>query len=114
MDKESIFELQKIDCNCNDCKHLVRDIPAFEKSLQFHEKMQRNLFNSEVERMKEKAKSWRDQKNDLEKWCTLLVQADKMKFQFDKSAATINYGSCAKLSKQVSFIPNTCQLETQI
>ena len=25
MDKESIFDLQKIDCNCNDCKYLVRD-----------------------------------------------------------------------------------------
>lgn len=25
MDKESVFELQKIDCNCNDCKYLERD-----------------------------------------------------------------------------------------
>ncbi len=25
MDKESIFELQKIDCNCNDCIYMVRD-----------------------------------------------------------------------------------------
>lgn len=26
MDKESIYELQKIDCNCNDCKYFERDI----------------------------------------------------------------------------------------
>ena len=26
LDKESIYELQKIDCNCNDCKFMVRDI----------------------------------------------------------------------------------------
>ncbi len=32
MTKESIIELQKIDCNCNDCKHLVRD---FEKYKSF-------------------------------------------------------------------------------
>lgn len=113
MDKESLIELQSIDCNCNDCKHMVRDIPAFHRSLEFHEKMQRDLFDSEVQRMKEKAKWWRDEKGDLEKWDTLLSQAEKMKFQFDKSTATINYGSCSKLSKPVSFIPNTCQLDTQ-
>lgn len=26
LDKESIYELQKIDCNCNNCGHFVRDI----------------------------------------------------------------------------------------
>lgn len=26
MDKESIYELQKIDCNCNVCKYFERDI----------------------------------------------------------------------------------------
>lgn len=26
MDKNSRIELQKIDCNCNDCKHFIRDL----------------------------------------------------------------------------------------
>ena len=26
MTKESIYELQKIDCNCNDCKFMERDL----------------------------------------------------------------------------------------
>lgn len=26
MDKESIIERQKIDCNCNDCKFMVRNL----------------------------------------------------------------------------------------
>lgn len=26
MDKISIYELQKIDCNCNNCKYFERDI----------------------------------------------------------------------------------------
>lgn len=26
MTKESIIELQKIDCNCNDCKFMERDL----------------------------------------------------------------------------------------
>lgn len=29
MNKESIIELQKIDCNCNDCKYLQRDIAKY-------------------------------------------------------------------------------------
>ncbi len=24
-DKESVYERQLIDCNCNDCKHMIRD-----------------------------------------------------------------------------------------
>lgn len=31
MDRESIIELQKIDCNCNDCKHFERDIEKTKK-----------------------------------------------------------------------------------
>ncbi len=29
MDKESVIELQKIDCNCNDCIHLKRDFEKY-------------------------------------------------------------------------------------
>lgn len=29
MNKESIIELQKIDCNCNDCKFMIRDLDKF-------------------------------------------------------------------------------------
>lgn len=29
MDKESIIELQKIDCNCNDCFFMQRDVEKF-------------------------------------------------------------------------------------
>lgn len=72
MDKDSIFELQKIDCNCNDCAFMVRDI--------------------------EKKKRW-----------------DNTELHSDQKNAShrINYGSCTLLNKEVSFIPNTCQIETQ-
>lgn len=26
MDKESVYELQKIDCNCNDCGYMKRNL----------------------------------------------------------------------------------------
>ena len=72
MDKESIFELQLIDCNCNDCIYMVRDL---DKKKQWDE-----------------TELHKDQKN---------------------ASHRIHYGNCTKINKPVSFIPNTCQLETQ-
>lgn len=91
MDKESILELQKIDCNCNDCKFMIRDLEKYKRSKDFQQKMQLDYFNL----IKEK------------------TEDDKMTFQFDSSKAAIHYGNCSKLHKPVSFIPNICQLETQ-
>lgn len=36
MNKESIIELQKIDCNCNDCKHMKRNIEKFNSFNHLH------------------------------------------------------------------------------
>lgn len=91
MDKESIYELQKIDCNCNDCIFMVRNQEKYKESLVRHEKWQKDYF--------ELIQSKNDETNK--------------KFIFDKSTAKINYGFCDKLHKDVSFIPNILQLETQ-
>lgn len=74
MERDSIIELQKIDCNCNDCKYMQRDIVKF-KSFNY-------LFVNE-------------------------------KGQVTSPAYRSNYGHCKKFDKAVSFIPNTCQLDTQ-
>jgi hypothetical protein len=91
MDKESILELQKIDCNCNDCKFMIRDLEKYKQSKDFHHKMQLDYFNV----IKDK------------------TQDETMIFQFDSSKAAIHYGNCSKFDRPVTFIPNTCQLETQ-
>jgi hypothetical protein len=62
MNKDSIYELQKIDCNCNDCIFMKRDM-------------------------------------------TRLPQKH--------TVMPINYGWCTFFDKEVSFIPATCQLDTQ-
>jgi len=62
MTNESIIELQKIDCNCNDCIYMVRDMIRLPKK---------------------------------------------------GIPCPINYGRCSKFDKDVSFIPATCQIETQ-
>lgn len=72
MDRESIIALQKVDCNCNDCVFMERDI------------VKKGVWDSE---------EWHlDQKN---------------------ASHRIHYGRCVKKDKEVSFIPNTCQLDTQ-
>lgn len=113
MDKESIFELQKIDCNCNDCIFMIRNVDKFKESQEHHLKMQSDYFKTLRSKVVEKANFWKYKKNDLEKYSDIAMEADRMKFQFDKSAAMINFGTCTKLNKEVQFIPNTCQLDTQ-
>lgn len=91
MDKESIFELQKIDCNCNDCFFMDRDFETQKKWQSFHRELQLKEF---------------EHKKRIEEIRT------NAKFQFDKSGL-LQYGKCLKLRKGISFIPNTCQIETQ-
>lgn len=115
MDKESIYELQKIDCNCNNCGHLTRDAQEFERSLERHHRWQLDHFNTVKNNLLEKAKFYRKRgrEDDEKKARNCEVQAEKMKFQFSKAEAKLNYGHCGKLNKPVSFIPDTCQLHTQ-
>jgi hypothetical protein len=112
MDKESIYELQLIDANCNDCKFMVRDNDALKRSQEFHRKLQLNEFERVKERLRQLSLEKRRQ-GDLESYNDLAVQHDKMKFQFDRNANKINFGHCSKLDKAVTFIPNHCQIETQ-
>ena len=37
MDKQSIYELQLIDCNCNDCQFMKRDFIALQSHKQSYE-----------------------------------------------------------------------------
>lgn len=113
MDKESIITLHKIDCNCNDCIFMERNNDEFKNSLEIHHKWQLDYFEKIKQKKIEKAKWWKDVKGDLEKWNDLLMEAEAMRFQFDKKEAMINYGNCKKKNTAVSFIPNTCQIENQ-
>lgn len=113
LDKEAIFELQKIDCNCNDCIFMVRDAEKFKVSLENHYKWQFDYFTTIKNKLIQKAKWYKDKFYDLEMWDNLLTEADRMKFIFNKSEAKLNFGYCNKKNKEVSFIPNHCQLDTQ-
>lgn len=108
MDKESIYLLQKIDCNCNDCKFMARDLAAYKKWHDYHFKLDLEEFESRKAKAIKDAKNVKDEKGRQ----SLLAIAHKMKHQFDKSKL-LQYGRCEKFDKPVSFIPTTCQMETQ-
>lgn len=112
MDKESTYQLQCIDCNCNDCIFMQRNVDRYVKSLDRHKEWQLNDFNGKVSRLNQAAYEWLE-KYEPAKADKIFEEAAKMRFQFNKNTAMINYGTCAKFSKPVSFIPNTLQLQTQ-
>lgn len=112
MDKSSIIELQRLDCNCNDCISLVRDLDRFKKSLDDHYRWQFDYFTAVRNNLYQKAEEW-SQKGFPYKARSVWKEANKLKFQFDKKEALINYGQCTKFKKDVSFIPNVLQLDTQ-
>lgn len=113
MDKESIYNLQLIDCCCNDCKFMVRDIERHKLSVEAHHIWQLDYFNTTKNNLIKKSKYWRGIKGDLEKWNDLLMEAESMKFQFNRNSAMINFGECDKFNKQVTFIPNICSMDNQ-
>lgn len=111
-DKESIYQLQKLDCNCNDCIFMDRNTERFRQSLEVHEKWQKDYFDTLKRKKIERAKFWKRQ-GDEKKHDYLIKETNEMKFQFDKKESAIHYGHCKKFNKAVSFIPVTCQLHTQ-
>lgn len=111
MNKESIIALQKIDCNCNDCVFMKRNIDKHKQSEVLHHKWQLDYFNTIKNKTIEKGKEW-IQKGEIEKGELLLKEANSMKFQY-QNTSYINYGYCDQFKKDVSFIPNILQLETQ-
>src|SRR3989338_4997337 len=98
-DKESIILLQKIDCNCNNCKHMERDLVTQQKWQDWHRKIDFEEFE------KKKAKAIQDAlgvEEEVSRNASIRI-AEKMKFQFNDKAKLIQYGFCGKYQKQVSF-----------
>lgn len=108
LDKQSIYLLQLIDCNCNDCFHMERDFFTYGK----WEALERIRQNLEFDRKKAEALKIAEACEDPQGKQTLMHAWRKMRFMFDRQYL-LNYGNCKKLNKPVSFIPNICQLETQ-
>lgn len=109
---KSSIEAQELDCNCNDCVFMERNMELFKEALERHKKWQFDYFTTIKNNLIEKANDWK-RRGFIEKHDALVFESSRMRFQFDKKVVSINYGKCLKFDKPVTFIPNVCQLDTQ-
>jgi len=49
-EKENQYLLQKIDCNCNDCRYMERDIEQYKEWSKWHLEYQQKLFGGTIAR----------------------------------------------------------------
>ena len=124
MTKESAYELQLIDCNCNDCANLVRQLDKLNLKIENDKLLQKEIFELTKERKINKTKT--DIANLL-KHVNLIKNADEKirnkreylqtvkesVFHYQGQQKQIQYGFCKKLNKDISFAANTCQIDTQ-
>lgn len=104
MNKKSIIALQQLDCNCNDCKFLIRNLAKQELQNQFHAKLQKQEFDRNRNNVLALAFTYKDN--------TAVNVEFKKTFKPKKPNA--GYGYCKKFDfKEISFIPNILQLDTQ-
>jgi hypothetical protein len=91
---------------------MKRNVERFKLSQKKHLEWQKSYFESKKNKIISNAKIYKEN-NNIEMYNKLIKESEKLKFQFDKSSCSINYGYCEKFSKDVSFIPNTCQPDTR-
>lgn len=125
MTKESIYQLQKIDCNCNDCAFFVRDLNKLNSAVAADRVLSEEIFNITKQRKIDKCN--KDIENII-KHRLLIKNADqkivakkeylnllnKKQFVYQAQECKNLYGHCNKFNKAVEFQPNTCQLDTQL
>jgi hypothetical protein len=87
---------------------MKRDLETYKKWEDWHRARELADFDAR----KAKAISDAEAIEDPDSRKAMLYKANKLRFYFEKSRL-INYGYCMKRQKAVSFLPNTCQIETQ-
>lgn len=124
MNKDGVIELQRIDCNCNDCVFLTRLLDKLNAVVFEDRTTQEYIFTLTKQRKISKATN---DINNIDKHRLLIKNADQKiaakkefikiigasVFGYQGQRNQIQYGECSKLKKEIQFIPNILQLETQ-
>jgi hypothetical protein len=106
------IELQELDCNCSDCKYLSRKLSERQIHVDLHYREQKKSFDTKRIKMFLAGEKRLD-KNENDKAKAIFKEARKLTFVFDESKCSLHFGRCGKFNKDVSFITNTLQIETQ-
>lgn len=108
-------ELDLIDCNCSNCIFMTRDLEKYKVQEEWHRAIDLKVFEAEKAKAISDANGailYAKNDGDLRSAKGLLRVAERMYFQFQKKGI-IQHGRCEKFNKDVQFIPNHCQIETQ-
>jgi hypothetical protein len=109
------YELQLIDCNCNNCFFMERNLEVYKKWEDYHRAASQKEFDQSQTKAISDAQNVIDSATcelELKSGNGMMRVAQKMKFYFEKKWL-LQYGKCLKFNKPVSFMPVTCQIETQ-
>lgn len=108
--KPDPHEKQLFDMNCNDCKFMTRSIVRRQEHVDFHYKMQKDLFDQKRKKILIAGEK-RIAKGEKDKAKLLFKQARSMKFVFSEDSCTLSYGRCTRKKKDISFIPQVVMEE---
>lgn len=114
------LELQILDCNCNDCGFMLRDFNKLSEAKEIAYNGNKELFERWKKRKMQEAWDFNNSPtppegqvdNRFKKCSNLIKEVRKREFVFSHDS-NIHYGQCKKFNKEVTFIPNILQLETQ-
>ena len=111
--KESKYEEQKINCNCNDCIYLERDFIALEES----KKRNRSYYAwsykyRRCNKLKRAKKALEGTETNQKRHDALLEERSNLSLDTSFRSG-LSFGKCRKLEKDITFIPNLLQIETQ-
>lgn len=87
---------------------MYRDMTTWQKWHDWHYAIELAEFEQAKDKAIKEALSITDEANRN----GMLRIANKMQFQFNKTKL-ICYGKCSRFGKEVTFLPSTCQLDTQ-
>ena len=99
-----IYERQLFDMNCSDCKFMTRSISKKQDHVDFHYRMQKDLFDTKRKKVII-AGERRLAKGEKDKAKALFKEARNMNFVFSQDSCTLSYGYCEIYKKDISFIP---------
>jgi len=129
MKEENQIALQNLDCNCNNCKYMVRDFHrqnywikchdtwAYMHFLAIRDKITREIRKKIKQniRLRNLGYGGLIEKNlvSIKHMAEQKAIMNRKGYQLNKKEVSIQYGECDKFNKDISFIPNVLQLDTQ-
>lgn len=118
LEKESLVLLQNVDCNCNDCIFMVRDVDKFKVAQARRREIMLEHFNAvnakEIENLIDR--ETRRKEKDPAKLAQAIKAIEGRMFVYGAPHPQINYGNCTNPESgrdAINFLPTTFSGDTQ-